>query len=89
MNPANTASRFLRSTGAATFSQLWRVVVTFGTTLLLKRMIPTVDWGLWNWALPIFLVLGAVRDLGLVYHVVRVKPRPYGNLLLLETVWGG
>ncbi len=89
MSGQDTSHRFLRSTGAATFSQAWRVVVTFGMTLILKRLIPAAEWGIWNWALPLFLVLGAVRDLGLVYHVVRVKPRPYGNLLALELVWGG
>ena len=81
--------RFLHSSGAAIFSQAWRVVVTFGVLLIVKRLIPAGDWGLWDWALPVFMILGAVRDLGLVFHVVRVKPRPYGNLLALELVWGG
>jgi O-antigen/teichoic acid export membrane protein len=85
----DTRGRFLRSSGAAILSQGWRVVVTFGTMLVLKRLIPASDWGLWDWALPVFMILGAVRDLGLVYHVVRVEPRPYGNLLALELVWGG
>ena len=89
MTSHDTRSRFLRSSGAAIFSQAWRVLVTFGTMLVLKRLIPAGDWGLWNWALPLFMILGAVRDLGLVYHVVRVKPRPYGNLLALELIWGG
>ena len=84
-----TAGRFFRSAGAATFSQVWRVGVTFGVTLLLRRLIPRGDWGLWDWALVVFLILGALRDLGLVYHVVRLPKRPYGNLLLVETVWGG
>lgn len=65
------------------------MVVTFGTMMVLKRMIPAADWGLWNWALPLFLILGALRDLGLVFHVVRVKSRPYANLLAVELVWGG
>ncbi len=89
MASRDTTHRFLRSTGAATFSQAWRVGVTFATMLLLKRVIPAGDWGVWNWALPLFLVLGAIRDLGLAYHVVRVKPRPFGNLLAQELVWGG
>ena len=63
-------------------------MVTFGVLLIVKRLIPAADWGLWDWALPVFMILGAVRDLGLVFHVVRVKPRPYGNLLALELVWG-
>jgi len=86
---SDTKQRFLRSTGAAAFSQLWRVGVTFVTEMVLRRVIPEADWGVWRWALTIFLVMGAVRDLGLVYHVVRVRPRPYGNLLALEAIWGG
>ncbi len=89
MSTQDATRRFLHSSGAAIFSQLWRVVVTFGTMLVLKRLIPAADWGLWNWAIPLFLILGALRDLGLAFHVVRIKPRPYGNLLALEIVWGG
>ncbi len=80
--------RFLHSSGAAIFSQGWRVMVTFGVMLIVKRLIPASDWGLWDWALPVFMILGAVRDLGLVFHVVRVKSRPYANLLAVELVWG-
>jgi O-antigen/teichoic acid export membrane protein len=83
-----TAERFYRSAGAAAFSQFWRVGVTFAVDLLLRRWIPEADWGIWTWTLTAFLVLGALRDLGLIYHVVRVTPRPYGNLLVLELVWG-
>jgi O-antigen/teichoic acid export membrane protein len=85
----DTRDRFLRSSGAAILSQGWRVLVAFGVQLVLKRLVPAGDWGLYEWSLPVFMILGAVRDLGLVYHVVRAKPRPYGNLLALELVWGG
>lgn len=88
MSQVDTASRFLRSAGAATFSQLWRVTVTFATHLVLRRYIPRQDWGLYDWAEVVFLVLGAVRDLGLPAHTLRTEGRPFGNLLLLETVWG-
>ena len=83
-----TTRRFLHSSGAAIFSQFWRVAVTFGVSLILKRLIPAADWGLWQWSLTVFMVLGAVRDLGLVFHVVRAKSRPYGALLALELAWG-
>lgn len=89
MNHDTIAPRFLRSIGAATFSQLWRVGVTFATHLVLRRLIPAADWGLYDWAEVVFLVLGAVRDLGLNVHVLRVRPRPFGNLLLVEAAWGG
>ncbi|MEE2777190.1 MAG: oligosaccharide flippase family protein [Acidobacteriota bacterium] len=90
MDPqSDTTARFARSTGAATFSQLWRVGVMFVTQIVLMRLIAPPDWGLFEWTLALFMILGAVRDLGLVYHVVRVQPRPYGNLLAVELVWGG
>ncbi len=85
---SDTTSRFARSTGAATFSQIWRVGVTFLITLALRRLILPGDFGLYDWALSVFLVLGAVRDLGLVYHIVRVPSRPYGNLLFVQLTWG-
>lgn len=84
----STESRFVRSAGAATFSSLWRVGVTFLVELILRRLIPAADWGLWQWALAAFLVLSAARDLGLIFHVVRVRPRPFGNLLAVELGWG-
>ncbi len=88
MTGTDTSRRFFRSAGAATFSQVWRVAVTFGITLLLRRFVAPGDWGLYDWVIPVFLVLGGLRDLGLVYHVIRLDPRPYGNLLAVELVWG-
>jgi len=84
-----TAQKFARSAGAAAFSQFWRVGVTFGVRLILRRYIPQEDYGIWDWVLSLYLILGALRDLGLVYHVMRIKPRPYGNLLAVEAAWGG
>lgn len=89
MTADSTERRFYRSTVAATLSQVWRVGVTLGTRIVLRRLVDPADWGVWDWALAVFLVLGALRDLGLVYHVVRVRPRPYGNLLAVEALWGG
>ncbi|MEZ5333532.1 MAG: oligosaccharide flippase family protein [Thermoanaerobaculia bacterium] len=89
MSRDSTERRFYRSTVAATLSQVWRVAVTLGTRIVLRRLVEPADWGVWDWALALFLVLGALRDLGLVYHVVRVRPRPYGNLLAVEGIWGG
>ncbi len=90
MSASETTHRLFRSTWAATFSQVWRVGVTFGVYLVLRRYVVKEDWGVYDWALSVFLILGAVRDLGLLYHVVRVpRPRPYGNLLSVELVWGG
>ncbi|MEM1204234.1 MAG: oligosaccharide flippase family protein [Acidobacteriota bacterium] len=86
---AVTAGLFLRSSGAAALSQILRVASALGAQLLLRRYVPPEDWGLFQWAMVLFLVLGAVRDLGLAHHVLRVDPRPWGNLLAVEVLWGG
>lgn len=85
----STERRFYRSAAAASLSQVWRIGVTLGTRIILRRLVDPADWGLWDWSLKLFLILGAIRDLGLLYHVVRDKRRPYGNLLALEAGWGG
>lgn len=85
---SDTPIRFLRSAGAATFSQAWRIGVTFLTYMVLRRFIPREEFGIYDWVEVIFLVLGAVRDLGLPVHTIRVKSKPFGNLLALEGIWG-
>ncbi|MCH7666504.1 MAG: oligosaccharide flippase family protein [Acidobacteria bacterium] len=85
---ADTTTRFFQSAGAATFSQAWRVGVTFLTTFFLMRKVGDGDFGIYDWTVVVFLVLGALRDLGLLYHIIRLKPRPYGNVLAVEIGWG-
>ncbi|RMH23064.1 MAG: hypothetical protein D6696_01680 [Acidobacteria bacterium] len=84
-----TAHLMVRSAGAATVSQLWRLAVTFLTHLLLRRLITPEEMGIWAWAEPLFLILAQVRDVGLPGHVVRARTRPYGNFLRVELLWGG
>lgn len=86
---AAIAEGLLHSTGAATLAQVVRILAIFATHLVLRRMVPRADWGLWNWAEPVFIALAAVRDLGVPSHVVRRRPLPLGNLLAVEGVWGG
>jgi len=86
---ATITKSLLSSTRAATFSQVLRMMVTFGTYAVLRRWVDPGSWGIWHWSEPLFLLLGQVRDLGLPGHVVRLKrPRPYGNLLRVELIWG-
>ncbi len=86
---AGYAGRLLRSSSAATLSQVWRFGVTFGTHVVLRRLLPPADWGVWNWSESfLFLLLAQVRDLGLPAHVVRDESRPYGNFLAVELGWG-
>ena len=74
--------------GAAAVSQLWRVGVTFGVQLVLRRTISPEDYGIWDWTFAVFMILGAIRDLGLPAHILRMKNRPFGNLLWVEAIWG-
>lgn len=84
------ATRLLRSSGAATFSQVWRFGVTLAVHLVVRRIVSPEQWGLWHWSVDLlFLLLAQVRDLGLPPHVVRDASRPYGNFLALELAWGG
>ena len=89
MKAPNFARRLLRSSSAATFSQVVRMVVTFGTQMVLRRLILPEDWGLWHWAVDFLFVLFAqMRDLGVPAHVVRDRDRPYGTFLGLQIGWG-
>lgn len=83
-----TARKLISSAGAATLSQVWRLVVTFFTHMALRRLIPPEEMGPWFWAEPLFMILAQVRDLGVPGHLVRDEDRPYGSFLRLQWTWG-
>lgn len=86
---SNLGGKLLRSSSAATVSQVWRMGTTFVTQMILRRLVAPDDWGVWHWAVDfLFLILGQVRDLGLPAQVVRDPGRPYGAFLAVELVWG-
>lgn len=93
MSAKAIAAGLLRSTGAATLSQVWRYGVAFLTRIVLRRgevLVSQAAWGAWHWSVDtVFAFLGQVRDLGLPAHIVRSRPRPYGNFLAVELAWGG
>jgi PST family polysaccharide transporter len=72
--------RFLHSTVASYASLGVRTVINFVARLLLARLILPVGHGLYEEALNIVLILGVVRDLGLVHHLIRDERRPYGTV---------
>lgn len=84
-----TAGRLLRSAGAASLSQIWRIGVTFVTHMILRRLIPPEEFGLWSWIEPLFLIIAQVRDIGIPGHLVRDRVKPYANYLGLQVGWGG
>lgn len=92
MRVGDIAGGLLRSATAATLSQLWRYGVAFLTRVVLRRgeiLVTQGAWGAWHWAVDaVFGLLTQVRDLGLPAQMVRSRPRPYGNYLAVELVWG-
>ena len=85
---SDTPRGLLRSGGAATLAQLVRILALQATHIVVRRIVPVDEYGLWNWAEVVFLVLATVRDLGLPSHVVRLRPMPLGNLLAVQVGWG-
>ena len=83
-----TAERFLSSTVASYRSLFVRVLVTFAARVLLARLLLPEAHGLYELALRIVTIAGAVRDLGLLYHLMRDPRRPYGTVLAFSSISG-
>jgi PST family polysaccharide transporter len=77
----STPRRFLASSLASYWSLGVRLVVGFAARVVLARLLIPEDHGLYELALRIVTIAGAVRDLGLVYHLIRDERRPYGTVL--------
>lgn len=79
------ARRLLSSTGAATFSQVWRFGVTLLTHMALRRLVGPENWGLYHWAVDtVFQLLPQLRDLGVPAQMVRASQRPWRLYLQLQ-----
>src|SRR3954468_15106358 len=85
---ATTEQRVLRSTFASYAIQFARLGINFGVKIALGRLILPEGHGLYELALRIVTVASAVRDLGLPYHLVRDKRRPYGTVLAVTATLG-
>ena len=83
-----TAERFLSSTLASYRSLVVRVLVTFAARVLLARLLVPEEHGLYELALRIVTIAAAVRDLGLLYHLMRDQRQPYGTVLAFSLVSG-
>jgi len=84
-----TARGLLRSGSAATFAQAVRTLSLLVTHIVVRRFVPPEEYGIWTWIEPVFLVLATLRDLGVPTHVLRLRQRPLGTLLRVQTLWGG
>jgi O-antigen/teichoic acid export membrane protein len=85
---APTEQRVLRSTIASYAIQFARLGINFGAKLALIRLILPEGHGIYELALRIVTVASAIRDLGLPYHLVRDKQRPYGTVFAFITALG-
>ncbi len=86
--PPTTEQRILRSTAASWAIQLARLGVNFAARLALLRLVLPAGHGVYELALRVVTVAAAVRDLGLPYHLVRDRRRPYGTVLAFVTTSG-
>lgn len=89
MTDLSTPQRFLRSTLASYWSLGVRLVVSLGARMVLARLLIPEEHGLYELALRIVIIAGAVRDLGLPYHLMRDERRPYGTVLAFSLASGG
>ena len=64
--------------------QFAKMVISFGSKIILARMIAPESWGIFAEALLIVTICGAIRDMGIPFHIVREKKSLYGNVLLIE-----
>ncbi len=76
----STPRRFLASSLASYWSLGVRLVVGFVSRMVLARLLIPDDHGLYELALKVVTLAGALRDLGLIYHLVRDERRPYGTV---------
>ncbi len=84
----STPRRFLASSLASYWSLGARLLVGFAARIVLAHLVIPEEYGLYDLALRIVTVAGAVRDLGLIYHLIRDERRPYGTVFAFSAVSG-
>jgi O-antigen/teichoic acid export membrane protein len=84
----STSQRFLRSTLASYWSLMVRLLVTTAARMVLGRLVLDSDHGIYDLALRVVTVASAVRDLGLVYQLMRDPRRPYGTVMAFGALSG-
>lgn len=80
--PSSTEGRLLSSTLAAYSSQLGRTLIRLVAEVALARLLLPAEHGLFDRALAVVVLIAAVRDLGLLYQVVRDPRHPFGAILV-------
>ena len=78
----STPERFVRSTLASYWSLGVRLVVSFAVRMAIARLLLKEEVGLYELALRIVTIGGAsLRDVGLVFQLMRDERKPYGTVL--------
>lgn len=84
----STPRRFLASSLASYWGLGIRLLVTFCLRVALARLLAPGEHGLYELALRIVTLAAAVRDLGLLYHLIRDERRPYGTVFVATSASG-
>lgn len=78
---AGAKQRLLHSTVSAYGTLFVRLIIAFGTRIILARLILPEGHGAYEQALRIVMMLSAARDLGLTHHLMRDPRESYGTVL--------
>ena len=85
---SSTPRRFLASSVASYWSLGVRLVVGFGARAILAHLLIPDVHGLYELALRIVTIAAPLRDLGLVFHLIRDDRRPYGTVFAFTCFTG-
>jgi O-antigen/teichoic acid export membrane protein len=69
---------------SANISRLSIMVISFGSKLILARLIAPDSWGLFAEAYLIMIICRAFCNLGIRSHLVRAKGNYYGNMFIID-----
>ncbi|MBZ0115327.1 MAG: oligosaccharide flippase family protein [Thermoanaerobaculia bacterium] len=77
-----TGSRFLHSSVASYISLFLRTLLRFAWGMAMARLVAPEGHGLYEIALRIVVICSALRDLGLNFHLMRDRRKPYGTVFV-------
>lgn len=83
-NEAGLNRNIVVSLASSYVAHFFKMGISFGSRILLARLITPDHWGIFAELLLIITICGAIRDLGIPFHIIREKRNFYGNLLLIE-----
>ncbi len=76
--------KIVTSMASCYIGQVIKMIISAGTRIILARIILPESWGIFAEAMLIVTMCGAIRDLGIPFHLIREKKNYYGNALFIE-----